>query len=592
MRSANLLAVCVMITRTATAQVSYVVDNTAFSALTAEGGKVQARFFDIDQDGHRDLITVGDHGSPLIGTNQHGISVFFGNGTGTGWVLYQNGNFGYGGIDAGDLNNDGLMDVAYGMHHNYNTTDFGDQLIEAALGDGTGMNWTPWDDSLATAGETYGMFGTELGDLDEDGWLDIASGSFGCCAGTHVYLNKGTGEWHHSFGYINGNTEKYPRLGDLNHDGHLDLATCHQFGGVYFGDGNGGFTLAHHNLPTSVNFGCFDVSLGDLDNDGDDEIALVAPGTWIPQVYRWNDATTTWVSMSTGLPTSGTWFVSRLADLDADGFLDLVVVGNSQLVAYKGNGGSSWASMYSVALPNFIACQDLAIADVDHNGKPEIMIWADYSTGTFSHSNQIKLLRETTVASALSISALYPSGEECLPAGAVGAIEWNSAVPGGHASSVRIDLSISGAGGPWLPITLAAPDNGAYQWTVPGGTISTDCYLRLIATDSVTLAQDTAITPAAFQIGICDLNVVVSNHTITDAITLTPNPAPAWIEVAGGKAMRTITILDADGRTVEVFHVEGRNGAHLPVADLLPAMYLARIQFMDGTVVNRRWVKR
>src|SRR4030095_12040864 len=171
---------------------SYTLDSNAFNAIQLDGGMVEMQFSDINSDGNVDLLTVGDHGSPFINTNQEGIMVFFGNGTGSGWTLSKTGDLGYGGIAVGDVNNDGFKDVAYGIHHNYSSTDFGDQLLEAVLGDGTGLNWIPWDDSLATAGETYGMFGTDLGDVNNDGLLDICSGSFGCCAGTHVYLNLGT----------------------------------------------------------------------------------------------------------------------------------------------------------------------------------------------------------------------------------------------------------------------------------------------------------------------------------------------------------------------------------------------------------------
>ena len=86
---------------------TYTVDSTSFNALSLEGGMTQARLADINQDGHLDLISIGDHGSPNINANEHGISIFFGNGTGTGWQLFQNGNFGYGGCAVGDINNDG-----------------------------------------------------------------------------------------------------------------------------------------------------------------------------------------------------------------------------------------------------------------------------------------------------------------------------------------------------------------------------------------------------------------------------------------------------------------------------------------------------
>jgi len=172
--------------------ISYVESSTGLTPPTMEGGRTEVEMGDVDNDGNIDLVSIGDHGSPLINTDQHGVMVWFGDGTGS-WSVYQFGDFGYGGVALGDVNNDGFMDVGYGMHHNYSSSDLGDQLLEVALGDGSGKFWTPWDDGLATSGDTWGMFCTDFADVDNDGDLDIASNSFGYGAGVHVYRNNGDG---------------------------------------------------------------------------------------------------------------------------------------------------------------------------------------------------------------------------------------------------------------------------------------------------------------------------------------------------------------------------------------------------------------
>ncbi len=72
-----------------------------------DGGDTELCFADINLDGHVDFLSIGDHGSPYINTDQHGIMVYFGDGAG-GWSINMNGYFGYGGIAVGDLNGDGL----------------------------------------------------------------------------------------------------------------------------------------------------------------------------------------------------------------------------------------------------------------------------------------------------------------------------------------------------------------------------------------------------------------------------------------------------------------------------------------------------
>ncbi|MEO0086663.1 MAG: hypothetical protein ABIK90_01125, partial [candidate division WOR-3 bacterium] len=54
---------------------------------TLEGGRLEIEMVDINFDGNLDLISIGDHGSPYINTDQHGIMVWFGDGRGN-WQVY------------------------------------------------------------------------------------------------------------------------------------------------------------------------------------------------------------------------------------------------------------------------------------------------------------------------------------------------------------------------------------------------------------------------------------------------------------------------------------------------------------------------
>jgi len=190
--------------------VSFIEKSTGLNNPEKDGGKTELELADIDNDGNLDIICVGDHGSPYVNSQQHGIMVWLGDGIDT-WSVNQVGNFGYGGCEAGDLNLDGNLDVVWGVHHDWGESGFGDTLIGAALGDGTATNWIPWAEGLGTGGEDYGMFSTDLADFDCNGLLDIISQSFGCCNGYHMYENHGDGTWSHEWSVTGGNFHSYTK---------------------------------------------------------------------------------------------------------------------------------------------------------------------------------------------------------------------------------------------------------------------------------------------------------------------------------------------------------------------------------------------
>src|SRR3990172_5186899 len=75
---------------------SYTVVTGGLQSIPLEGGMSEIEFADINGDGNVDLLSIGDHGA-AIGP-EFGVMVWFGDGTGNNWNLFQNGNFGYGGI--------------------------------------------------------------------------------------------------------------------------------------------------------------------------------------------------------------------------------------------------------------------------------------------------------------------------------------------------------------------------------------------------------------------------------------------------------------------------------------------------------------
>jgi hypothetical protein len=473
---------------------SYTRLTSGLNVPTFEGGRTDFAMNDINDNGHVDLLSIGDHGSPWINSTQHGVMIWFNDGQGN-FTLHMNGNFGYGGIAVGDVNNDGLKDIGYGMHHNYSSTNFGNQLIEVALGDGTGMNWTPYDQGLATNGETWGMFGTDFGDVNNNGLLDLVSISFGCCAGFHVYINQGDGSWVPSFGLLENNSDMLIQFADLNNNGHLDFIAGHALGTAYFGDGAGNFTQNDNGLPYYSEFASRNgISVGDINNDGSYGFAFINNNGGV-EVWEFDDTANTWVNYSGNLPASGSFQRTQLFDMNADGFTDVMAFGNRTFQLWLGNGTGNWtpdATFQTDATPGF-GQAFRAGGDLNQNGHGDIVLLAREGSW-FNYQNKLYVYAENSVPTELLIRNLYPKGHEKFYPGAVRFIEWASAVPGAVTSSVKIEISPTGAGGPWNLIAENLPNNGKYQWTVPDFG-SDDVYLKFTVSTASETVSYVSTTP-------------------------------------------------------------------------------------------------
>jgi len=535
---------------------SYIESSQGLENPQLESGRTELEMVDINSDGNIDILSIGDHGSPYVNTLEHGVMVWFGNGQGV-WNVYQNGDFGYGGIAVGDINNDGFMDIGYGMHHNYSGVDFGDSIIEAALGDGTGQNWLPWDDGISIGDPNpWGMFCTDFADVNNDGFLDLGGNSFGGNDGVHIFINHGNGTWHQCFGFLGGMSRNDFLFGDVNADGFADFAAGHQYGSIYLGDGNGNFTLVDGNLPPGGSNGRRGPSLGDIDNDGNQEFAFINANGGI-EVWKWQGSNT-WQDFSGNLPDSGVYESMQLYDMNIDGFMDVSAFGNSKVTVWLGNGIGNWTQATTFNTPGPGSRSAFRVGgDADHSGYPDIALVGSEGSGI----NHMRFFKETSVSESLFLFPIYPHGGEKFYRGSVHFIHWTCGVPQGSIATIKLELSTSGPSGPWSLIISGCPNNGRYQWRIPTTYAgSNNCYIRYTATT----ITDTAvtITPASFTI----LPIVaVSEHnnvsTETPGLEVFPTLTcdKIWIGIKTAKNDDTkIKIFDNAGKLVsDLFKIKG-----------------------------------
>src|SRR2546428_1108833 len=282
-------------------------------ALTLGLGKewrFEPLLVDLNGDGNLDLVATARLASPSL-------HIWLGDGKGgfnpitPTWT-----DIGYGALAAGDINGDGFPDIVAAGH-----SGGGQTLLSDGQGGFTESTFRRDDGDVAA----------QLADLNGDGHLDLILVGYQR-AGIEVYFGDGKGNWtlHTTLPETLPGRSMPGRalvVGDLNHDGHLDLVAAFQRWGVYIycGDGRGGFTGGPADFP-SLSREFQSLALGDVNRDGHPD--LVINGTSAgqdqlngPDVYL-GDGRGGWAASSAGLKALK--FASAgvaLGDLDRDGNL-------------------------------------------------------------------------------------------------------------------------------------------------------------------------------------------------------------------------------------------------------------------------------
>ncbi|MEO0078444.1 MAG: FG-GAP-like repeat-containing protein [candidate division WOR-3 bacterium] len=256
-------------------------------------------------------------------------------------------------------------------------------------------NWTSSDNDYSTGGA--------VADIDTNGFLDlcVSNGNDMALNQNSVYLNqRGVLESQASWRSSDNGYFGHCYAGDIENDGLDDLAVG------YLGAGSAGDFLArvYRNVGSALSpapywqahdqHSSFDCCLGDIDLDGDLDLAISAGDAYTgsidsARIYRNNsgvlDSLPFWTA-NQGTPSDAI----RLCDIDNDGDLDLFVGQRRRISMYRNNSGVLENTPSWVATRNIGWCLRLAFGDYDLDGYLDLAAACNDQLGD---PNSIKVFR-------------------------------------------------------------------------------------------------------------------------------------------------------------------------------------------------------
>lgn len=323
-------------------------------SLSLSGLSTSQAITDWDADGDVDLIT---------GTRSGTLAIWKNNGSGV-FALFTS-SFGYGQIET--------------MHVDRFNVDSVPDLLVGTSSPGALLEFLPSSNGLLPSPVTLlgplAIRSIASADLDHDGDVDIiAGGTATGLDGLRVLLNSGTGAFPHVDTYPMGEARALIAT-RLDPDANADLAFVVDSVRWMSGRGDGSFDWNPSTpFPTPSAAGGTILG-GDLDGDGDTDIVMLAAQT-IVGPWRFDvgvlrmDGTVQW-GQST--PFLNSPVARELADVDGDGFLDLIIVDSmGVLISWRSDGHGVFSVLGTMVLaPDVIA---IKAADLDGDGDADLAV--------------------------------------------------------------------------------------------------------------------------------------------------------------------------------------------------------------------------
>ncbi|MDZ4714490.1 MAG: FG-GAP-like repeat-containing protein [Cytophagales bacterium] len=359
---------------------------------------------DIDGDGMADLAVANFNASNTV-------SVFRNTSSGAGSINYAaKVDFTTGtlpsSVSIGDLDGDGKADLAVANYSSNTVSVFRNTSSVGSISYAAKVDFTTGTSPLSVS----------IGDLDGDGKADLAVANLASFT-VSVLRNTSSGVGDISYAakvdFTTGTGPESVSIGDLDGDGKADLAvanynsnTVSVFRNTASGPGSISYA-AKIDFTTGSGSGPYSVSIGDLDGDGKADLAVSNVDNNTVSVFRNTSSGAGSISyaakvdFTTGL---GPYSVS-IGDLDGDGNADLAVANaTSATVSVFRNTSSGAGNISYAATVDFttgLVPYSVSIGDLDGDGKADLAV-ANYN------SNTVSVFRNTVSSLLPTITSFTP----------------------------------------------------------------------------------------------------------------------------------------------------------------------------------------
>jgi hypothetical protein len=381
---------------------------------------------DVNGDGKPDLLVANLCVTSVCSSNGT-VGVLLGNGDGTfrTAVTYGSGGYGPSAVAVADVNGDGKPDllVANQCASSCSGSSPGVGTVGVLLGNGDGT-FQP-----VVTYPSAGYFGHALAvaDVNGDGKPDllvtIQCSSIPCSSNSMVgvLLGNGNGTFQTVMTYgAGGYASQSIAVRDVNGDGKPDLlvanqcasyGNCAQGGGagVLLGNGNGSFQTAVSYASDGI---ADSVAVADVNGDGKPDLLVAnycvptncpgsANGTVAVLLGNGDGTFRTAVTYGSGGYAQPSVAV---ADVNGDGKPDLLVAsqcansscpGNGEVGVLLGKGDGTFQPVVTYGSGGYDA-SSLAVADVNGDGKPDLLVANQWISSSNSSSGTVGVLINTT----------------------------------------------------------------------------------------------------------------------------------------------------------------------------------------------------